>query len=399
LSMADRHLIWMAGVSWDGIRGTDRHLVTAMTEHARILWVDPPVSPVTPAKPSGAYRSVTPRLMSIDDRITRLAPVALPGLTQVRWAIRRLSIVPYAVVATYLEDYLGYWGRGVVNVLYGTDDYVAGAKLMGLSADHLVRQERRAVTRADVVAAVSPQLADKWQQLGVTPVVIPNGCWLAPARAAQDALDIPHLPGPVVGLVGQLSERIDIGILEAIADAGLSLLIVGPVDFRWEPRRFAALTTRAQVHYAGAVSAEAVPSYLARMDVGITPYQDSKFNRASFPLKTLEYLGAGLPVISTDLPAGRWLLADLASGPYGATADEIFTLADREDFPTAIRHIAGRGGAMAERRVAFAATHTWSRRAEVFTTVIGLGSRAGDGQDAIASHWSREDEIEPDPAS
>jgi teichuronic acid biosynthesis glycosyltransferase TuaH len=270
---------------------------------------------------------------------------------------------------------------------------------MGLSASHLVKKERRAVTRADVVAAVSPQLAEQWRRFGVTPIVIPNGCWLAAALPMMTVPDIPHLPRPVTGVVGQLSERIDIGILEAIADAGLSLLIVGPVDPRWEPRRFAALIARPRVHYVGGVSAEMVPSYLARMDVGITPYQDSKFNRASFPLKTLEYLGAGLPVVSTDMPASRWLLADLANGPHGAHADEIFTLADTKAFPHAIRRIAGQGSAMAERRAAFAATHTWPERARAFATATGLLPGAGVGQDALASRWSREDEVEPDPAS
>ena len=45
----DYQLIWMAGVSWDGTRGTERHIATTMSRHASILWVDSPVSPVTPS--------------------------------------------------------------------------------------------------------------------------------------------------------------------------------------------------------------------------------------------------------------------------------------------------------------------------------------------------------------
>ena len=183
----DHHLIWMAGVSWDGIRGTDSHLATAMARHARILWVDPPVSPVTPARLRNASsRSFRPRISVVDNQVVRLTPVASPGLSrpgvrattallvrrQVRWALHRLNIRPYAVVATYLADLLGYWGRDVVDVLYGTDDYVAGAELMGLSARHLQRQELQALARADVVAAVSPQLAQRWARLGANPVLI-----------------------------------------------------------------------------------------------------------------------------------------------------------------------------------------------------------------------------------
>lgn len=400
----DRHLVWMAGVSWDGICGTDRHLATAMARHTHILWVDPPVSPVRPTlKHNAMKRSFKPLLSFVDDQVTRLTPVAMPGLSrpgvramtaalvrsQVKWALRRLDIRPFAVVATYVDDLLGHWGRDVVSVLYGTDDYVAGAELMGLSVRRQRKQERRAVARADVVAAVSPQLVRRWQELGACPVLIPNGCWPADARPNEVPPEARNLPRPVVGLIGQLSERIDMDVLDAIASSGLSLLIVGPLDPRWRQQRFAELIGRTHVRYVGPVPADAVPSYLAAIDVGITPYRDTPFNRASFPLKTLEYLGAGLPVVSADLPAARWLRADLAVGEYAASANQILALArGSAEFPDAIRRILANercpspaGGSpsgycrdqvRADQCTAFAATHTWSRRADAFASAIGL---------------------------
>jgi teichuronic acid biosynthesis glycosyltransferase TuaH len=399
-----RHVIWMAGVPWDGIRGTDRHLATAMTRYARILWVDPPVSPVTRAlRYRSAGRSLRPVLSAIDDQVTRLTPKALPGLarpgvrattaalvrSQIRWAIHQLHIRPFAVVATHLEGLPGCWDRGVVSVLHGTDDYVAGAELMGLSARHQRRQELRMLARADVVTAVSPHLVRRWAGLGVRPALIPNGCWLTDVSTAAIPPAVRELPRPVVGLIGQLSERIDLDVLEAIADAGFSLLIAGPLDPRWrQQQRFSGLIARPQVHYAGPVPAEAVPSYLAAVDIGVTPYRDTPFNRASFPLKTMEYLGVGLPVVSADLPAARWLRADLARGQYAAAADQILALARHTgEFADAVRRIApggpgtqagrslaGRGHdqVLAGQRLAFAARHTWACRAEAFASVIGL---------------------------
>jgi teichuronic acid biosynthesis glycosyltransferase TuaH len=326
-------------------------------------------------------------------RVTTAALVRL----QTRWALRRLGIQPFAVVATYPGDLLGYWGSNVVNVFYGTDDYVAGAELMGLSAHHQLRQEIRIVGRADVVAAVSPQLAERWAGFGASPVVIPNGCWpikVGEWAALPEPKDLPH---PVVGLIGQLSDRIDLSVLNAIADAGFSLLIVGPLDPRWEQQqRFKELVSRSHVYYTGPVPAEAVPSYLAAVDIGITPYRDTPFNRASFPLKTLEYLGAGVPVVSTDIPAARWLRADLTRTEQARWADRIMLLASNSaDFVSAIRRIAASdspsaaGGrfpsvaakdpARASQCIAFAARHTWERRANSFASVIGL-SRQAHGQ-------------------
>lgn len=190
----------------------------------------------------------------------------------------------------------------------------------------------------------------------------------------------------MVGLIGQLSERIDLEVLDAIAAAGFSLLIVGPRDPRWEQQRFHELIGRSHVHYAGPVPAEAVPSYLAAIDVGITPYRDTPFNRASFPLKTLEYLGAGVPVVSADLPAARWLRADLTSGDHAATPDQVLALArSNAEFADAIRSMVagptrscrgpvryGRDQVRAGQCVALAARHTWSSRADAFASTIGL---------------------------
>jgi len=145
------------------------------------------------------------------------------------------------------------------------------------------------------------------------------------------------------------------------------------------------------VHYAGQVPAEAVSSYLAAIDVGITPYMDIPFNRSSFPLKTLEYLGAGRPVVSTDLRSARWLLDDLARSDQARIADQILALARGPDeFVAAVGRMTRSAHPLADVRPnhgpdpdsarlaraaqcrAFASRHSWSRRADAFAALLGL---------------------------
>ena len=101
--------------------------------------------------------------------------------------------------------------------------------------------------------------------------------------------------------------------LEAVAQSGHSLLLVGPRQTTFELERINALLSLPNVQWVGPKPFESLPSYLRITTVGLTPYADSDFNRASFPLKTLEYLAAGKPVVSTDLPAARWLATDLVT--------------------------------------------------------------------------------------
>ena len=140
---------------------------------------------------------------------------------QVSWALRRRGIRPFAVVAGYLDDLLGYWGDAV-NVVYSTDDHVAGAELMGLSADRIRAQERQAAARANVVVVVSTYLAEHWAALGsVPPVLIPNGSLPPYASGVTPQPAVTDMPGPVIGLIGQLTQRIDLPVLTAVADAGV----------------------------------------------------------------------------------------------------------------------------------------------------------------------------------
>ena len=171
------------------------------------------------------------------------------------------------------------------------------------------------------------------------------------------------LPAPVVGVVGHLSERIDIALLEAVVAAGMSLLLVGPERPALGAGAVPGSDRSPRVRWVGQQPFEALPGYLRHIDVGATPYQDSPFNRASFPLKTLEYLAAGRPVVSTDLPATRWLGTDLVTVANGP-----------EEFVAAVKRAAAEAhhsDLVAARRT-FAAGHSWRSRAGQVAEVLGL---------------------------
>lgn len=374
-------IVFYGGTSWDGVVTADRPMAQALSAYADLLWVDPPVSPLTRAGSRyGTPRLPRPLLRPVTGAITRLTPAALPLHTrpvvrrstaalvraQIRWAVRRAGLdSPHAVITCVLTDIFTGWPAAVHRVIYGTDDWVAGAKLMGHHPRWIAADERRLMARADLVVAISSVLADRWSRMARRVITVPNGVDLTGYAdpGAGPAIPVPDLPRPVVGLIGNLSERIEIGLLEALVAGGVSLLLVGPVDPRWQPRRWAALLANPRVAWLDRQPYQAIPGLLRRVDVGVTPYRDTEFNRASFPLKTLEYLAAGLPVVSTDLPAVRWLGTDLIA------------VADRpERFVEAVRAAAGRSADPAEvaARREFARRHSWDNRARAVAEAIDL---------------------------
>jgi teichuronic acid biosynthesis glycosyltransferase TuaH len=122
-------------------------------------------------------------------------------------------------------------------------------------------------------------------------------------------------------LVGHLNERLDLASLEAVVEAGVRLRVLGPRVDR-DPKfgkRLKTLLGRSGVEWVGRiVPPEQVARELSSARVGLTPYLINSFNQASFPLKTFDYLAAGLPVVSTAIDASRWLATKhirIADGP------------------------------------------------------------------------------------
>jgi teichuronic acid biosynthesis glycosyltransferase TuaH len=197
--------------------------------------------------------------------------------------------------------------------------------------------------------------------------MIPNGCDAERFRSTDSAptpSDV-RLKPPIAGFVGQFNDRVDVSFVEAVADRGHSLLFVGPLLAVQEPERVKRLFARPNVQWMGPRPFEQMPSYLKMIDVGLTPYADTEFNRASMPLKTIEYLAAGRAAISTDLPGARFLATDLvtrcASASEFAEATSRSLEMDRTD-------------ELVRRRRAFAAMHSWAVRAAEFACAWGLSA-------------------------
>jgi glycosyltransferase involved in cell wall biosynthesis len=62
------------------------------------------------------------------------------------------------------------------------------------------------------------------------------------------------------------------------------------------------LPQRNNIMYPGAQPYERLPHVLAEFDVALMPFALNESTRSISPTKTLEYLAAGLPVVSTRIP-------------------------------------------------------------------------------------------------
>lgn len=369
--MTGGRLVYLAAVRWEETtKGTDHRLALALARKMPVLWVDPPEPIIGSAT---GWHPQKPRLSRIDDigpSLSRLRTLAPPGITRpgaralayklqqhgLRAVLERWG-TPTAFVATAATAQFpeGVAGR---RILYATDDWLAGASLMRVPAKWLSTALGRNLATADTVLAVSEPLATSLtERSGRTVVVLPNGC----------AVSGPDFPSPiprrpVAALAGQLNERIDLGLMEALAKASIPLEIFGPRRDRDSASRsrWDHLLARSNVTWFGELGERDLAQKLSTIHVGVTPYRDTAFNRASFPLKTLEYLAAGMRVVSTDLPAVRWL-----DSPFIEVGRDV------AEFVRAVTEglAAPWDPAKEQQRRDFAKRHSWDARAEELLTI------------------------------
>ena len=374
----DDMVVLCAANGYDGIKLADQHMAEQLAKLVPLLYVDPPKSRLS-SRHRQATRPVKETTLRLQaPGMARLTPIVQPlaskrGMTaltsmlarrNLQKATTRLGGRVRAVISAWPQyPVFGSCGEEV-RVYWAQDDFVGGAKLLGLNATHLDTQERAVAAAANLVVAANPVVADTWQTRGLDTILIPYGADVdsyTGVDGAQRAADV-ELRGPVAGFVGHINERIDLRMLEAVADRGRSLLLVGPKNPAFQPRRLDDLLGRPNVCWVGQKEFRELPGYLRLMDVGLVPYGDSPFNRGSFPLKTLEYLAAGRAVVAADLPAVRWLNTDLvavAADP-AAFADQVERLLTEPRSPSLLA-----------RRRAFASRHSWaSRAADVYEAII-----------------------------
>ena len=168
---------------------------------------------------------------------------------------------------------------------------------------------------------------------------------------------------PVAGYVGVIDERLDLDLIRGLAARlpDWEIQMVGPLR-KIDP----GLLPRAEnIRYLGHQPYSRLPEMMGGFDVALMPFALNEATRSISPTKTLEYLAAGLPVVSTRVP-------DVVED-YG----EVVELRDDAGgFAAACREVAGHSRGQRDANVGpLLERHDWHAIADEMTTLIDEAAR------------------------
>lgn len=119
------------------------------------------------------------------------------------------------------------------------------------------------------------------------------------ARCADTQIPtaIAALPRPVFGYFGVIDERLDYPLLAALAQRfpDASVVMAGPLA-KVEQHQLPDLPN---IHWLGQQTYDALPALVKGFDVCLMPFALNDATRFINPTKTLEYMAAGKPIVST----------------------------------------------------------------------------------------------------
>lgn len=245
-------------------------------------------------------------------------------------------------------------------VVYDCMDHHEG---FGNTADAVLQLERALMRNADLTITTSAWLDQIVSTHTPHRALVRNAGEFSHFARKPDTLYVEPQGRRIIGYYGAIAEWFDLDLVEAIAArfTDCCILLIGD-DTVQAKARFAHLPN---VVMTGEVAYAQLPKYLHAFDVCLLPFKVIPLTLATNPVKVYEYLSAGKPVVSVDLPEMQQFddLVRVAQDTEGFLSAIDAVLQERDD-----------AQAIAQRQD-FAREQTWTHRAQALISHAESGIR------------------------
>lgn len=293
-------IVVFSHLRWRSVTQRPQHIMTRLARDRKIIFVEEPIvftkddyGTAHTFSPTENITVVQPRLPSVDDT-NDLAVIVQKALADI------------GVIRPMLWFYTPMFADMVTEIPHSlvVYDCMDELSLFQGAPAALIAREKQLFAITDVVFTGGRSLYEAKRARHPNVHCFPSSVDRAHFRLARSAAtQLPHdmraIPGPRALFYGVIDERMDLALLGDTARAlpDVSFVLIGPV-VKIDP---ATIPSLPNVYHLGNKSYNELPLYLKGADVTIMPFAHNESTRFISPTKTLEFMAAYKPIVSTSI--------------------------------------------------------------------------------------------------
>jgi glycosyltransferase involved in cell wall biosynthesis len=294
-------LVVFSHLRWEFVTQRPQHILKRLARHGhQILFVEEAI-------PFSESDRGTARVFAADDHINVLQPkVESKSYEQEVYPLIRSQMDQLGLKNVVLWFYSAFFEEFTELIDHQLVVYDCMDELSAFAgaAPELIKKEKKLFKKTDVVFTGGKSLFESKKKHHRQVYCFPSSVdekdfRLARLTSTQVPEDLANIPGPRVGFYGVIDERVDLELLEQVARKlpKIAFVMIGPV-VKIQPELLPRLKN---IHYLGAKSYQDLPAYLKGIDIAMMPFALNKSTQFISPTKTLEFMAANKPIISTPI--------------------------------------------------------------------------------------------------
>ncbi|MDQ6618408.1 MAG: FAD-dependent oxidoreductase [Pseudomonadota bacterium] len=365
-------LVVFSHLRWDFVYQRPQHLLSRFAAHRQILFVEEPVYDEREAwsemlSPLPNVRVLRPHSPV---RVGGFHDDQLPGMRElVRKAVAQEGFQDYCVwfyTPMALPLLQGLSPRAII---YDCMDELRAFK----NAPRQVIQRESALLKvANVVFTGGPSLYAAKRDRHPNVHAFASSVDVEHFAQGRDSANahplLANVPHPRLGFFGVIDERLDQDLVSRLADAHPEwhICLVGPV-VKIDPQ---VLPKQPNIHYFPQQSYQDLPRFLAGWDVCLMPFARNESTQFISPTKTLEYMAAQRPIVSTPI-----------TDVVALYRDGVEIAEDSAQFSAACERALGENAEQRQQRIAamdrLTSSTSWTRTASEMSDLVDAAAREG----------------------
>lgn len=287
-------IIVFCHLRWAFVYQRPQHIISRLSKKYSILLIEEPIPFPEEERNGFEMEEISPSLHVLKPKVSSIPEIAT--------VLDQLSIDTSVSIGWF---YSAAFSVLIPEFKFGTIIYdcMDELSLFKGAPKELIDQEKYLLSHADIVFTGGRALYESKSNAHSFVHCFPSSVDRRHFEKANSNIEIPedikNLKKPIVGYFGVIDERIDLELLQKTAQKlpEVTFLMIGPLAKIGEED----LPREANIHYTGMRSYDQLPNYLKAFDIAMMPFALNDATKFISPTKTLEFMAAGVPIVSTAI--------------------------------------------------------------------------------------------------